>query len=525
MHNKTRSAATRLISLIALSLTVFSFAVAKAASAAVEVVLHHDRPGGTIHRTIYGQFAEHLGRGIYEGVWVGEKSPIPNTRGFRKDVLAALQELKIPVIRWPGGCFADEYHWRDGIGPRDKRPVRINTHWGGVEESNAFGTHEFFDLIELLGAEAYIAGNLGSGTPQEMAEWLEYITSDTESTLANLRRSNGRDKPWKIAYWGVGNESWGCGGNMRPDYYADLYRRYATFLKSPQDNRPKFVASGGYSELTVWTDVLSKNISGNIDGISHHYYTLPTADWSKKGAAVGFPEQEWISTLAGTLLLDDYIQANKKVLEKNDPEGKIKLYLDEWGTWYDPAPGAIEGFLYQENTLRDAIVAAVNFNIFHRHIDRVHMANIAQMVNVLQAMILTEGGKMVKTPTYHAFKMYVPFQDATFLPVEVKKVPRYKLGDTSAPAAMVTAARGRDGKVHLGLVNLDPNREAPILANLKNYPAKTARGQLLTAERMDARNTFDNPDAVRPQAVEYEIGAAGLQIKLPPKSVVVVSLE
>jgi alpha-L-arabinofuranosidase len=525
MHTKARIVATGLIGLIALSLTVSSVAVAKTSAPAVEFVLHHDRPGGTIDRAIYGQFAEHLGRGIYEGIWVGENSPIPNTRGFRKDVLAALQELKIPVIRWPGGCFADEYHWRDGLGPRDKRPVRINTHWGGVEESNAFGTHEFFDLIEMLGADAYIAGNLGSGTPQEMAEWLEYITSDKDSTLANLRRKNGRDKPWKIAYWGVGNESWGCGGNMRPEYYADLYRRYATFLKSPEDNRPKFVASGGYSELTVWTDVLSKNIPGNIDGISHHYYTLPTGDWSKKGDAVGFPEKEWISTLAGTLLLDDYIRLNKKVLEKNDPEGKIKLYLDEWGTWYDPAPGTREGFLYQENTLRDAIVAAVNFNIFHRHIDRVHMANIAQTVNVLQAMILTEGGKMVKTPTYHAFRMHVPFQGATFIPVEAKKTPLYKADGMSVPAVMATAALGADGKVHLALVNLDPNREAQVAANLKNHPARAARGELLTAERMDARNAFDNPDAVRPQAVAYEVGPAGLRIDLPPKSIAVLTLH
>ena len=503
----------------------FAAAAEKPPAHNVEFTLHHDRPGGKIERTIYGQFAEHLGRGIYEGIWVGEDSAIPNTRGFRNDVIAALKELKVPVIRWPGGCFADEYHWRDGIGPRDKRPVRINTNWGGVEETNAFGTHEFFDLVEMLGAEAYIAGNLGSGSPREMAEWLEYITSDTDSTLANLRRENGRDKPWKVAYWGVGNESWGCGGNMRPEYYADIYRRYATFLKAPSDNRPKFVASGGYDALTVWTDVLSRNIPNNIDGISHHYYTIPTGEWSKKGNAVGFPEREWISTLARTLLLDDHIQANKKVLAKNDPEGKIRLYLDEWGTWYDPAPGAIEGFLYQENTLRDAIVAAINFNIFHQHIDRVHMANIAQTVNVLQAMILTDGEKMVRTPTYYAFKMHIPFQGATFLPIEVDKAARYALGETRVPAVMATAALGRDDKVHIALVNLDPNKKAAVAVDLKGHSAGAARGGLLTAAHMDARNTFDAAEAVVPRQVRYEVRDGKLDVDLPPKAIVVMTLE
>jgi alpha-L-arabinofuranosidase len=525
MSDNRYISATKSVFIFALLCFVPCLAAAESASSKTGLVLHYDRPGGKINREIYGQFAEHLGRGIYEGIWVGEKSRIPNTRGFRKDVIAALKELRIPVIRWPGGCFADEYHWRDGIGPRETRPVRVNNHWGGVEETNAFGTHEFFELVELLGAEAYIAGNLGSGSPQEMAEWVEYITSDTTSTLANLRRKNGRDKSWKLAYWGVGNESWGCGGNMRPEYYADLYRHFATFIKTPEHNRPKFVASGGYSELTVWTEVLSKNIPGNIDGISHHYYTLPTNDWNKKGSAIGFPEKEWISTLAGTLKLDDYIQDNKKVLEQNDPKGNVKLYLDEWGTWYDPAPGTNPGFLYQENTLRDALVAAVNFNIFHRHIDRVHMANIAQTVNVLQAMILTDKERMVKTPTYYAFKMHVPFQDATYLPIEIKKSPRYTLGDMSVPSVMATAAIGSDKKIYLSLVNLDPGKEAMITANLKKHSANNAHGEILTASTMDARNTFDTPEQVVPKPVKYQIKGAELNINLPPKSIVVLALD
>ncbi|HEX5055883.1 MAG TPA: alpha-L-arabinofuranosidase C-terminal domain-containing protein [Gammaproteobacteria bacterium] len=525
MMSNTRALKPAWLIAIALLFPVMGFAAAETTAVRVELSLRHDRPGAKINRELYGQFAEHLGRGIYEGIWVGEDSKIPNTRGFRNDVLAALKELRIPVIRWPGGCFADEYHWRDGIGPRSARPVRVNTNWGSVEENNAFGTHEYFDLVEMLGAQAYIAGNLGTGSPHEMAEWLEYITSDSHSTLAELRRKNGRDKPWKIAYWGVGNESWGCGGNMRPEHYADLYRNYTSFLKTPNDNHPQFVASGGYNDLTVWTEVLAKNIPSNIDGISHHYYTIPTSVWEKKGSATGFPEEEWISTLEGALKMDGYIQANRKILEKRDPDNKVKLYVDEWGTWYDPAPGVREGSLYQENTLRDALVAAINFTIFHKHADRVRMANIAQTVNVLQAMILTDGAKMVRTPTYYAFKMHLPFQDATFLPVEIKKSARYMLGGHEVPSAMVTAALGRDGKIHIALTNLDPNKAAAVAVDLQGYAATVARGLILTADRMDAANTFDRPDNVKPRPVEYKIGPAGLHVDLPPKSFVVLSLE
>ena len=385
----------------------------------VSVTIRADQPGPVINPNIYGQFAEHLGAGIYEGVWVGEKSSIPNTNGYRNDVVDALKSLKVPVVRWPGGCFADEYHWRDGIGPREKRPVKVNTHWGGVPETNEFGTHEFMAFAEMIGTKVYISGNVGSGSPQEMADWMEYMTSDTVSTLANERRKNGREKPWDVHFFGIGNETWGCGGNMRPEFYADLFRQYATYVKAPRGKRPKIVASGGNDEGTRWAEVLTTMVERDMDAISHHYYTIPTGDWAKKGNATGFPEDEWISTLSRTMLIDDFVTKNEKVLDANDPKGKVAFYVDEWGTWYSPEPGREPGFLYQQNTLRDALVASINFNIFHRHARRVQMTNIAQMVNVLQAMILTDGPRMALTPTYHVFQMYIPFQGATSLPTEI----------------------------------------------------------------------------------------------------------
>ena len=521
----------RWIAVSALWLVTTAVAPTSAPAAEIELTVRADQPGDTISRYLYGQFAEHLGRGIYEGIWVGEDSEIPNTRGLRNDVVAVLKDLHIPVIRWPGGCFADEYHWRDGIGPRAERPVRINTHWGWVEESNAFGTHEFFDLVETLDSEAYIAGNVGSGSPREMAQWLEYMTATGDTELARLRRANGREEPWKVAFFGVGNETWGCGGNMTPEYYTDVFKRYSTFLKAPRDAMPKKVASGGQNDDTAWTEALSAGVKTtpgfmhSMDGISHHYYTIATGNWGKKGKATGFPEKEWISALSNTLEVDSHLAKQEAVLETNDPGGKIGIYLDEWGTWYDPAEGHDPGFLYQQNSIRDALVAALNFNIFHRHTERLHMANIAQTVNVLQAVVLTEGTKMLRTPTYHAFAMYVPFQDATFVPVDDTGIPPYELDGFSVPHLSATAALAKDGELVMALVNLHAREAIDVVAHVQGFEARTASGQVLTGDAIDAHNTFDDPDVVIPAELAVTTNEGGFEVALPARSVSVVTLK
>ena len=367
--------------------------------------------------------------------------PIPNTRGIRNDVVAALKQLKVPVVRWPGGCFADEYHWEDGIGPRDDRPKMINTHWGGVVENNAFGTHEFMDFCEQIGTQPYICGNVGSGTVEEMMQWVEYMTSDADSPMANLRRKNGREKPWKLKYFAVGNESWGCGGNMTPEYYANEFRRYNTFIKNYGSNRIYRVAGGPNGDDTNWMEVLMKNVAKFMQGISLHYYTLPTGNWNgSKGSATEFDEAAYHSTLVNALKLETIITKQSAIMDKYDPQKKIGLVVDEWGNWYDVEPGSNPGFLYQQNTLRDALTAAVNLDFFQAHADRISMANIAQMINVLQAMILTHDEKMVLTPTYHVFEMYNVHQGAKLIPLEVKS-PDYDMNGKTVPSVHATASR------------------------------------------------------------------------------------
>jgi alpha-N-arabinofuranosidase len=500
-----------------------SYLLASAALAAepVQITVRADKPGATIDPAIYGQFAEHLGRLIYEGIWVGEKSAIPNTRGYRNDVLAALRELGVPVLRWPGGCFADEYNWREGIGPREQRPRKVNTHWGGVVEDNSFGTHEFMDFAELIGADAYVNGNVGTGTPREMAEWLEYMTAEGDSTLARLRRQNGRDKPWKVKYFAVGNETWGCGGNMRPEYYADLYRHYITFAKA--NPAPIRIASGANGSGLPWTEVLMREAAKQMDAISVHYYTLPTGKWDVKGRATGFTEEEWWATLARTWRMEWIVTEHSKIMNKYDPQKRVGLYVDEWGTWYDVEPGTNPGFLYQQNSLRDALVAAINLNIFHAHAERVRMTNIAQMVNVLQAMILTDQSKMVLTPTYHVYHLYKPFRGATQLPVELA-APARMTGDLTVPTLTASAARDPQGRLQLALVNLDPRATARVIVKVPGAQPKKLTGRVLTAPAMDAINTFEKPESVKPAVFNgARPGDAGVRVELPAKSVVVLS--
>ena len=489
-----------------------------------QLAITADRPGSVISPNVYGHFAEHLGRCVYEGLWVGPESRIPNVRGIRKDVVAALKKMGVPVLRWPGGCFADEYHWKDGIGPRAKRPKMINTHWGGVVENNHFGTHEFLDLCEQIGCEPYICANVGSGTVHEMQQWVEYMTFDGLSPMSELRRKNGRAQPWNLKYFGVGNESWGCGGNMTPEYYANEYRRYATYARNYGQNRLYRIACGPNVADYKWMETLMANVGQRMNGISLHYYTVPTGIWAKKGSATGFPESEWFSTLKKTLFMDTLIAKHSAIMDRHDPEKKVGLVVDEWGTWYDVEPGTNPGFLHQQNTLRDGLVAALNFNIFHSHAARVAMANIAQTINVLQAVILTDKEKMILTPTYHAFEMYQVFQGATVLPLKLQS-PAYTCGKLRMPAVNATAARDEKGVTHIGLVNCDPHRPIDVFGTLKGVGAGKVEGRVLTAASTDAHNTFARPTAVKPEEFTgARIRSGALSVTLPPKSVVVLSI-
>jgi len=491
-----------------------------------KAILNADIERGTISRHIYGHFAEHLGRCIYEGFWVGEDSPIENVHGIRKDVLEALRNLKVPVLRWPGGCFADEYHWKDGVGPRDKRKRMVNAHWGGVIESNHFGTHEFMLLCELLGCEPYICGNVGSGTVQEMREWIEYLTHDGESPMADWRRENGREEPWRLKYFGVGNEGWGCGGNMTAEYYAGLYRQYQTFLNNYGDNRLYKIACGPAGADTHWTEVMMREAAKFMDGISLHHYIVPTGDWTDKGSATEFDEKMWFETLRRTMEMDELIRMHKTIMDKYDPEKRIDLIVDEWGNWHNVEPGTHPRFLYQQNTLRDALVAGVHLNIFNSHNDRVHMANIAQTVNVLQSVILTEGERMVLTPTYHVFDMYKVHQDATRLDLELSG-EGYEFEGQVIPKLSATASRDGEGRIHVTVCNLDHANGATLEVELRGVDAvKAVSGRLLTAEAMQAHNTFENPDAVKPVPFGgAQAEGKKLKADLPAKSVVLLTLE
>lgn len=512
-------------------LLFFAVVIAAAFVSAQEnkIILHPDQAKFIINKNIYSHFAEHLGRGIYGGIWVGENSPVPNTRGIRNDVVNALKAIDIPALRWPGGCFADEYHWKNGIGPKELRPTMINTNWGGITEDNSFGTHEFLDLCQQLGCEPIICGNLGSGTVEEMSQWVEYLNSDNISPMTDLRKKNGRNESWGVKYWGLGNEAWGCGGSMTPEFYFDQMMRYSNFCRDYGADKLYRIACGPSADDYNWTEVMMKKWSqksawdrGKMNAISLHYYTI-CHDWSHKGSATDFDESEWFGTIKQTLVIQEYINKHIAIMDKYDPEKKIGLVVDEWGNWFDVEPGTNPGFLYQQNTLRDAMVAGINLNIFNQHADRVTMANIAQMVNVLQSVILTQEDKIVLTPTYYVFKMYKEHMDAVLVPMELTS-KNYSFNGSAIPALSASASEKKDGSITLTIVNIDPNKTMDLLIDA-GIKIKTADVVVLTSDGMNDYNDFEKDVKLKPlQYTDYKINTNEVQLVVPKKSIVRMTL-
>jgi len=507
-------------------LTLGLAALSLASVAQNQVVVNADQGKTLINRHIYGHFAEHLGRCIYDGIYVGEtNTTIPQKDGIRTDIVDALRKLKVPNLRWPGGCFADTYHWKDGIGPKNQRPSIVNSWWGGVTENNSFGTHDFLNLCEALGTEPYLSGNVGSGTVQELADWIQYTNLAQPSPMSDLRRKNGRDKPWSVRFWGVGNEAWGCGGNMKADYYANEYRKFATFMVGKAGNQPLFrIASGASSDDYNWTEVLMREVPhALLEGVALHHYSV--IDWNKKGPSTTFTEEHYFKTMQQALRMDELIRKHTAIMDKYDPQKKVALVVDEWGGWYDVEPGSNPGFLFQQNTMRDAVLAGATLNIFHKYAERVRHANLAQVVNVLQAVILTEGTKMLLTPTYHVMEMYNVHQDATMLPVDVKSAD-YTRGSEKLPAVSVSASKDKNGVTHISLVNIDPKNAQPISLTLKGLKAKGVTGRILTSAKMQDYNTFDNPNKIKPVAFTgAQLKGDALSVSLPPVSVVVLEVN
>lgn len=485
------------------------------------VKLHADQPSGIISKHIYGHFAEHLGRCIYDGFYVGENSSIPNTAGVRNDIIAALKNLNIPNLRWPGGCFADRYHWKDGIGPKGQRPSIVNTMWGGVTEDNSFGTHDFLNMCKLLGTEAYLAGNTGSGTVQELADWVQYVNFEGKSPMSDLRIKNGQVKPWNVKFWGVGNEAWGCGGNMTPEYYVGEYRKYSTFMEG--GNLFK-IASGANGDDYHWTETLMKGIPLQMmNGIALHHYSVPV--WDKKGPATGFTEQQYFETMKSALKMEELVAKHSAIMDKYDPKKKVALVVDEWGGWYDVEKDTNPGFLYQQNTMRDAMIAGVTLNIFNNHSDRVKIANLAQCVNVLQAVILTNKEKMLLSPTYHVMEMYKVHQDATLLPVEVK-TDDYVFGQEKLPSVSVSASKNAAGLTHVSVVNINSSKTEEIEIDVNGAKFKKVSGRILSSSKIDDHNTFEKPDYIKAVPFKGAVLKDGkLKVKLPPFSLAVLELN
>ncbi len=490
-----------------------------------KVYLYADSANTQISKHIYGHFAEHVGSNIYGGMYIGDDNTIiPHTDGVRNDVIKALQDLQIPNLRWPGGCFADTYHWKDAIGPKSERIAIENLSWGNYREDNSFGTHEFLNLCELLGAEPYLAVNMNSGSVQEAVEWVQYTNhANGTSYLTDWREENGRSKPWNVKYWGIGNESWDCGGNMTVDYYINLYKRYATAMTTyhNSENLYRIAVGPGFPDYK-WTETIMRDIPvRRIEGLSIHHYAV---NWGHKSSSYEFNDEEYYTTMKSAWFMEEFITKNSEVMDKYDPEKKVALIVDEWGGWYDPIPNG-KGALYQQNTIRDAMIAGLTLNIFNNHADRVHMANLAQTVNALQSVILTQDKKMILTPTYHVMEMYKVHQDALLVPIELVSED-FVMGDNKIQAVSVSASITESGKMHISLTNIDNKNNKDVEIDIKGFVPKNATGRILTSAKVQDHNTFENPEKVLPKEFNnIELSGNNLIVNMPPNSVIVLELD
>lgn len=504
-----------------------SVCLSSSANAQNTIILQADKGKETINKNIYGHFAEHLGHCIYGGLYVGDNNTkIPNKDGIRLDVVDALKKLKVPVLRWPGGCFADTYHWKDGVGPKDKRPSMLNVWWGNVKEDNSFGTNEFLNMCETLGAEPYLSGNVGSGTPQELSDWVKYTIHPSNSRpMPELRQQNGRANPWHVKYWGIGNEAWGCGGNMKPEYYANIYRQYATFMTNGDPKERIFrIASGASDADYNWTEVLMRDIPHNmLDAVGVHHYSV--IEWNKKGTSTNFTEEEYYTTMQRALQMEELVTKHSAVMDKYDPRKRVAMVVDEWGGWYDVEPGTNSAFLFQQNTMRDAMIAGTTLNIFNNHCDRVKMANLAQIINVLQAVILTNDEKIILTPTYHVMEMYNIHQDATMLPLTINSND-YTMGKERLKAVSASASKDKNGVTHISLVNIDAHKAQEVSINISGADYKSVSGRILTSDKMQNYNSFENSNKIKPAAfTDATLAGSKLNLTIPSFSVVVLELK
>jgi alpha-N-arabinofuranosidase len=508
-------------------------------AADVELEVAPAEAAAEISPHIYGHFIEHLGGVIYDGIWVGRGSKVPNVAGIRKQFADDMKRIAAPNIRWPGGCFADGYHWREGIGP-GKRP-RTATYWGSQmppelhgAEPNLFGTHEFMQLCRLTGAAPYLAANVASGSPQEFHDWISYCNApDGTVTLAGERSANGDAAPFQVRFWGIGNESWNCGGTLKPAEYATLYRLFTSQL--PPYGQPFLVACGARGHNpdfgVPWTEgfleaMQETLVRPRINGLSLHFYTdfRPTTVSSAESTA-----GEWYAVLDKGLSMEKALLSNWAVMQKYDPTGRIKCVIDEWGVWYSRSPEIAPGFqLAQLITLRDAVHTAMHFDIFNRHADKVAMANVAQTVNCLQSLFLAHEDRYARTPVYHVFEMYKGHMGARLVPVKgAAGEVRFNQGsETLRLPGLSSSASLREKEMTVTVTN--PSLDAPRTVRLRiaggPRPAE-AQARVLTHEAMNAANTFDKPDEVHPTRLEVGVSGDGVQFTLPTKSVAALRIR